>query len=61
LSVSSLLSFLHDDIGSLLLFDASYHLLLFTLELLAFFDTGSFTFLDLLDNDGSTSALGLLS
>lgn len=60
-SVSCLLNFLNGDIGSFLLLDSSNHLLLLTLELLAFFDAGSFTFLDLLYDDSSASALGLLS
>ena len=59
LSVTGLLLLSYSQILSLLLLDGTDHLGLFALELLTLLDTLYFSFLDLLDNYSSTTALGL--
>ena len=59
LSVTGLLLLSYSQILCLLLLDGTDHLGLFALELLTLLDTLHFSFLDLLDNDSSTTALGL--
>lgn len=61
LLVACSLGLLGSNVLRLLLLNGPNHLLLLTLELLSFLDSLDFSFLDLLDDNGCTAALGLNS